>query len=117
MIEKLNWELERIPVAYGPWREGQDPARAEIETANFEVVAPAVRPVPGAASIRLPLVLRQGRARTRLRTWSECQGLRTTAGSSADAHFFPLAPVPQHLPESEQSRIWSVSGASSCIEY
>jgi len=41
VIEKLNEELEQIPIAYGPWIEGQDPATATIETSNFEVVEPA----------------------------------------------------------------------------
>jgi hypothetical protein len=41
VIEKLNEELEQIPIAYGPWTEGQDPATATIETSNFEVVEPA----------------------------------------------------------------------------
>ena len=41
VIETLNWELERIPFAYGPWIEGQNPATAQIATANFEVVEPA----------------------------------------------------------------------------
>ncbi|HSR32659.1 MAG TPA: endo alpha-1,4 polygalactosaminidase, partial [Anaerolineae bacterium] len=57
VIEKLNEELEVIPFAYGPWTEGQDPATATIETANFEVVAPATRPglTP---QIYLPLILK-----------------------------------------------------------
>jgi hypothetical protein len=42
VIEKLTEELELIPIAYGPWEEGQDPATATIEIANFEVVEPAV---------------------------------------------------------------------------
>ncbi len=41
VIEKLNEELELIPFAYGPWVEGQNPATAQITTANFEVVEPA----------------------------------------------------------------------------
>ena len=44
VIEKLNEELELIPFAYGPWSDGQDPAAAEITTANFEVVEPATQP-------------------------------------------------------------------------
>jgi len=40
VIEKLNEELEQIPIAYGPWENGQNPAKAKIETANFEVVEP-----------------------------------------------------------------------------
>jgi len=47
-IETLNTELEQIPIAYGG--EGQDPAAATFEIANFEVVAPC--------SVYLPLVLR-----------------------------------------------------------
>jgi hypothetical protein len=38
VIEKLNQDLEHIPIAYGPWQEGQPPATATIETYNFEVV-------------------------------------------------------------------------------
>ena len=41
VIETLNWELEQIPFAYGPWTEGQDPSTAQVTTANFEVVEPA----------------------------------------------------------------------------
>jgi len=55
VIEKLNEELEQIPFAYGPWEDGQDPATAEIETANFEVIEPAIRMAP---PIYLPLILR-----------------------------------------------------------
>ena len=42
VIEKLDADLELIPVAYGP--EGQSPATATFQTANFEVVQPAVPP-------------------------------------------------------------------------
>jgi hypothetical protein len=41
VIEKLTEELELIPIAHGPWEEGQDPATATIEISNFEVVEPA----------------------------------------------------------------------------
>lgn len=44
VIEKLNLELELIPIAYGPWTEGQDPGTATIDTPNFEVVEPAQVP-------------------------------------------------------------------------
>jgi hypothetical protein len=44
VIEKLAEELELIPIAYGPWEEGQDPATATIEISNFEVVEPAAVP-------------------------------------------------------------------------
>ena len=44
VIEKLAEELELIPIAYGPWEQGQDPATATIETSNFEVVEPATAP-------------------------------------------------------------------------
>jgi hypothetical protein len=44
VIEKIGEELELIPIAYGPWEEGQDPATATIEIANFEVVEPAIVP-------------------------------------------------------------------------
>jgi hypothetical protein len=38
VIEKLNRDLEHIPIAYGPWQENQDPKTAMITTYNFEVV-------------------------------------------------------------------------------
>jgi hypothetical protein len=44
VIEKIGEELELIPIAYGPWEEGQDPATATIEVSNFEVVEPAIVP-------------------------------------------------------------------------
>jgi hypothetical protein len=44
VIEKLGEELELIPIAYGPWEEGQDPATATVETSNFEVVEAATVP-------------------------------------------------------------------------
>ena len=44
VMDQLNLDLEAIPFAYGPWSHGQDPATAAITYANFEVVAPAVRP-------------------------------------------------------------------------
>lgn len=50
VIETLNAELEQIPFAYGEWTDGQDPAKADVETANFEVVAPH--------GVYLPLVVR-----------------------------------------------------------
>ncbi|RME62426.1 MAG: hypothetical protein D6790_06290, partial [Caldilineae bacterium] len=46
VLDALNEELGSIPFAYGPWKEGQDPATATITTANFEVVAPADPPAP-----------------------------------------------------------------------
>jgi len=55
VIEKLNTDLERIPMAYGPWTAGQDPATATTEVSNFEVVEPAASPMASAAY--LPLVL------------------------------------------------------------
>jgi hypothetical protein len=58
VIEKLNEELELIPFAYGPWSDGQDPATATIDTANFEVVEPATRPGTTTTSIYLPFVMR-----------------------------------------------------------
>ncbi len=42
VIETLNDEVVVIPLAYGP--EVQDPATAQITTANFEVVEPATEP-------------------------------------------------------------------------
>jgi hypothetical protein len=56
VIEMLNQELEQIPIAYGPWQAGQDPASATITASNFDVVEPATRPVTGAAAIYLPWV-------------------------------------------------------------
>jgi len=44
VMDKLNSDLEAIPLAAGPWQAGQDPAQATMETANFEVVAPATAP-------------------------------------------------------------------------
>ncbi|MFQ5422262.1 MAG: hypothetical protein ACE5EY_18095 [Anaerolineae bacterium] len=44
VMEALDNELSLIPIAYGPWTDGQDPATATISTANFEVVAPATQP-------------------------------------------------------------------------
>ena len=41
LMEALNLDLEDMPIACGPWTEGQDPATATITTANFEVVEPA----------------------------------------------------------------------------
>lgn len=41
LIEAINLDLEDIPVAIGPWQEGEDPATATITTSNFEVVEPA----------------------------------------------------------------------------
>jgi hypothetical protein len=43
-MEKLNQELEQIPVAYGPWSGGQDPSTASMTRSNFEVVEPAKQP-------------------------------------------------------------------------
>jgi cysteinyl-tRNA synthetase len=64
VIEKLNQELEQIPFAYGPWQEGQNPADAEIDTANFEVVEPATRPITVTSTVHLPLALRDFSAPT-----------------------------------------------------
>lgn len=44
VMETLDNELSLIPIAYGPWTDGQNPATATISTANFEVVAPATQP-------------------------------------------------------------------------
>jgi hypothetical protein len=41
VMETLNQDLWEMPFACGPWTEGQNPATAEITTANFEVVEPA----------------------------------------------------------------------------
>jgi hypothetical protein len=42
VIEKLNQDLEQIPIAYGPWKQGQDPATATMTASNFDVVEPAL---------------------------------------------------------------------------
>ena len=55
VLQALNRDLGRIPLAQGPWQEGQDPATATIALSNFEVVAPASRTI---ARIYLPLILR-----------------------------------------------------------
>lgn len=57
VIETLNLELEQIPVAYGPWQEGQDPASAAIDTSNFEVVE-SFTPDNTSARIYLPAILK-----------------------------------------------------------
>lgn len=44
VVDKLGEQLELIPIAYGPWTEGQDPATATIDTPNFEVVELATLP-------------------------------------------------------------------------
>ncbi len=44
VMDTLDEEVSEIPFAYGPWPNGQDPATAQITTANFEVVEPATRP-------------------------------------------------------------------------
>jgi len=41
VIERLNLDLAQIPIAYGPWSGGQDPATATVAVSNFEVVEPA----------------------------------------------------------------------------
>jgi hypothetical protein len=44
VMEVLADELGRIPFAVSPGDEAPDPATAEIEAANFEVVEPATIP-------------------------------------------------------------------------
>jgi hypothetical protein len=44
VIEALSIDLWSIPIAYGPWADGQDPSTATLTTANFEVVEPATQP-------------------------------------------------------------------------
>lgn len=44
VMETLNQELEDIPFAYGPWQDGQNPATAQITTANFEFITPCLDP-------------------------------------------------------------------------
>ena len=41
VMETLNKDLWEMPIACGPWTEGQPPATAIVTTANFEVVEPA----------------------------------------------------------------------------
>jgi hypothetical protein len=41
LMETLNLELESIPLAYGPWEDGQDPTTATVSVSNFEVIEPA----------------------------------------------------------------------------
>ncbi len=41
VMETLNEDLWEMPIACGPWTDGQDAATAMITTANFEVVEPA----------------------------------------------------------------------------
>ncbi len=50
VIDTLNDELALIPFASGPWRDGDDPASALIDHANFEMVEPAVEPAPVTAT-------------------------------------------------------------------
>jgi len=45
VIEQLNLDLEMIPFAYdASWQDGDDPATAVYDIANFEVLEPASRP-------------------------------------------------------------------------
>jgi hypothetical protein len=44
LMETIDIELGSIPIAYGPWVDGQDPTTAAVTTANFEVVDPATQP-------------------------------------------------------------------------
>ncbi len=44
VMEALNEDLWEMPIACGPWTEGQIAATAMITTANFEVVEPATIP-------------------------------------------------------------------------
>ena len=45
VMEQLNLDLEMIPIAYdASWQDGDDPATAVYDIANFEVVEPAARP-------------------------------------------------------------------------
>ncbi len=55
VIEKLNQDLELIPFAYGPWEDGDDPAKATIEIPNFDVVDPTSQSF-GNKFIYLPFV-------------------------------------------------------------
>lgn len=38
VIEKLAAEIENLQIASGPWEDGQNPAEATIDYANFELV-------------------------------------------------------------------------------
>ena len=45
VIEQLNLDLEMIPFAYdASWQDGDDPATAVYDIANFEVLEPATQP-------------------------------------------------------------------------
>ena len=44
LMERLNLDLESIPLAYGPWEDGQDPSTATVTVSNFEVIEPAQIP-------------------------------------------------------------------------
>ncbi len=44
VMEALNDDLERIPFAVSDFADGDDPAAATLETANYEVVEPATAP-------------------------------------------------------------------------
>ena len=45
VIEQLNLDLEMIPFAYdASWQDGNDPATAVYDVANFEIVEPAAKP-------------------------------------------------------------------------
>ena len=44
VLERLGEDLDLIPLAVSPGDEEPDPETAEIEIANFEVVAPAIAP-------------------------------------------------------------------------
>lgn len=44
VVEALRDELAEIPIAYGPWEDGDNPTAATITDSNFDVVANASRP-------------------------------------------------------------------------
>ena len=44
VMEHLGEELSRIPIAYGPWEEQEDPETATMTASNFEVIQPALAP-------------------------------------------------------------------------
>ena len=41
VMDKLSLELESLPLAGGPWKEGDNPNTAQMTFSNFEVVTPA----------------------------------------------------------------------------
>jgi hypothetical protein len=57
VIERLNQDLEQIPIAYGPWQAGQDSATATITTSDFVVIEPAKHTIATTGVLYLPFVM------------------------------------------------------------